>query len=493
MRNEHLDALYKSSDKLMLKVLLFSWGVSLIYAMAYSSWLESVVLGGVIVSLPAFLSLNKSGLALTRHVMSVALFAMVALHIQLLNGMIEAHFGFFIIASFLFMYKDPMLYLNALVVVGLHHIIFFGLQYYGTGVMAYPQGTEFKIVLMHIFYFVAECIFLALVAKKSKEEASLSATIGNVVSDESKLDLTVNMDESSVVSIQFKNLIEKTKVALISVGKIKDSLDDEFITLHSEVKRSVKNTEAQLTTVGEITDSTHELSQTINSLVTQTVDTNEKTMEATGLNQSALVKTSTALQHSEKLLDNIDVTVKVIKNLANEVVNIGEVLGVINDISEQTNLLALNAAIEAARAGEQGRGFAVVADEVRELAFRVRDSTDKIQSTIEKLQTMSNEAVENMTRCNYIINENVESLNQTEVSISKASEHLMEVSRLSELNSVAIEQQSEAGNEIAKRTSMLKDGLSDSIAELNVVVKSFSDLKKLVHMLKDNLKAFVIN
>ncbi|WP_371928933.1 methyl-accepting chemotaxis protein [Pseudomonas sp. LD120] len=115
--------------------------------------------------------------------------------------------------------------------------------------------------------------------------------------------------------------------------------------------------------------------------------------EAEAQAQQGQVNIDGSLQQIEQLSGTIDQAVDVIRTLATESTQIGTVLEVIRSIAEQTNLLALNAAIEAARAGEQGRGFAVVADEVRLLAQRTQQSTAEIQGMIERLQSHSEAAV----------------------------------------------------------------------------------------------------
>ncbi len=123
-------------------------------------------------------------------------------------------------------------------------------------------------------------------------------------------------------------------------------------------------------------------------------DANEAT-EAAGEGRQIVQQTVSSIQ---QLADNVRETADVIGRLESDSNKVGSVLDVIKGIAEQTNLLALNAAIEAARAGEQGRGFAVVADEVRTLASRTQQSTEEIQSTIEQLQSAAHSAVEVMSR-----------------------------------------------------------------------------------------------
>ena len=119
--------------------------------------------------------------------------------------------------------------------------------------------------------------------------------------------------------------------------------------------------------------------------------------EASSASSNGQSVVNNTVQSIQNLAKNVEETSHVIRQLENDSNQVGVVLDVIKGIAEQTNLLALNAAIEAARAGEQGRGFAVVADEVRTLASRTQQSTEEIQKTIEQLQSAAHKAVEVMS------------------------------------------------------------------------------------------------
>ncbi len=210
--------------------------------------------------------------------------------------------------------------------------------------------------------------------------------------------------------------------------------------------------------------------------------------DASAANGDSIVQESIASMVA--LSAQIQGTAQVITHLANESQNIGRVLDVIKGIAEQTNLLALNAAIEAARAGEQGRGFAVVADEVRTLASRTHSSTQEIESMIATLQTGVQEAVTAMEQ----------GITQVEQANSKANmagealkEIVVSVDSIAQLNThiaTAAEEQSSVAEDINRSIMAISDITQQSVQAANELTESVGNLSHLAENMRAEVARF---
>ncbi|WP_425328006.1 methyl-accepting chemotaxis protein, partial [Pseudomonas nitroreducens] len=181
-----------------------------------------------------------------------------------------------------------------------------------------------------------------------------------------------------------------------------------------------------------------------------------------------------------------------IEALNSRTVNIGQILEVIKGISEQTNLLALNAAIEAARAGEAGRGFAVVADEVRNLAHRAQESAQEIQKMIEELQIGAREAVDTMTESQRYSLESVEIANRAGERLASVTHRIGEIDSMNQSVATATEEQTAVVDSLNMDITEINTLNQEGVENLQATLRACADLENQAGRLRHLVDSFRI-
>jgi len=239
----------------------------------------------------------------------------------------------------------------------------------------------------------------------------------------------------------------------------------------------------QKSNIEQVATAVEEMSMSINEVAQNAASVAHSAQNASTSSGLANGKISESINGLSHLGSEINQASKIIQDLKNDSNEIGSVLEVIRGIAEQTNLLALNAAIEAARAGEQGRGFAVVADEVRTLASKTQESTKNIEMMIEKLQKASNDAVQAMIVSRDVCQTSINNTRDVAEVVTTMNGEIASISEMSELIAAAVEKQSCVSTEISKNVTAISDVAYENSASAEQVSVSSKDISNIADTL----------
>lgn len=264
---------------------------------------------------------------------------------------------------------------------------------------------------------------------------------------------------------------------------------EELTAVSNESKHNIN---IQQSEVEQAATATNEMTSTIQEVAKNAASASEAAMTASESTVEGKQVVQKTVESIGDLAEDIEKASNVIHELESHSEKIGGVLDVIKNIAEQTNLLALNAAIEAARAGEQGRGFAVVADEVRTLASRTQESTTEIESMVDQLQNGARESVAVMVTSREKATKTVEQANAAGTALHSITESVSLISDMNTQIATAAEEQSSVADEINRNITSINDLGKETAAGANETSSSCEELAQLAASLQNLIDRFKV-
>jgi methyl-accepting chemotaxis protein len=346
------------------------------------------------------------------------------------------------------------------------------------------------IIVLVLGFFIARTISKSILTRINY----LKQAMENI---EETNDLTVNIDvkdgdELADMANVFNQMLMSFRDLIIKVNQSVSSLNSATGSLTENIYNANEGVDTQMQQTDLVATAVTEMVATVDEIASNTRDAAQKaeiTNDNADKGKQSVDKTISQITNlSEKLLNSETV----VKELEKESITIASVLDVIRGIAEQTNLLALNAAIEAARAGEQGRGFAVVADEVRTLASRTQDSTQEIETIIVLLQKRTREIVELMSACR---NQGEESVRQASSAGSMLEEINQDVALIMDMNSAiatAIQEQTTVAAEVNEHVVVIRDVTEQSSESAKQNEQMSEEISQQAQVLHNEVSRFIV-
>ncbi|CRL50935.1 MULTISPECIES: methyl-accepting chemotaxis protein [Pseudomonas] len=301
-----------------------------------------------------------------------------------------------------------------------------------------------------------------------------------------------NNDEFGILGTAFNRFVERIHTSIREVSSATGQVNEVALRVVAASNSSMFNSDQQASRTSSVAAAINQLGAAAQEIARNAAQASSQASDARSLAEDGQQVVDRSIKAMNQLSSMLSASSTNIESLNSKTVNIGQILEVITSISQQTNLLALNAAIEAARAGEAGRGFAVVADEVRNLAHRTQESAQQVQTMIEELQVGARESVSTMSDSQRHSQDSVEIANLAGERLNSVTLRIGEIDGMNQSVATATEEQTAVVESINVDITEINTLNQEGVENLQSTLRACSDLEQQASRLKQLVGSFRI-
>jgi len=485
----------RHAEAIMAATLGFLFVCGLVVAAVTDTWGVALMVGLPAWLVPWLISRTVSGSLAARLAIAFAFMIFSAQFIQQSHGMIEAHFTIFALLAFLLYFRDWRPLIAAAGLIAVHHLLFSYLQAANTGIIVFNSGNGIGLVLLHAVFVVFEAGVLVYMAIKLRSEALEIAEVAEIARDVAAGRLrrdTGAIPEQQALLVAVTGMRRQLAGTFGDIRRQADTVAHAVAELGAHSRAVSQNMEVQRDFANGMASSIGEMTNAMERLAADAAAASDLATRsgASAVEGASVVKSAVAEINS--IAQTIGESARNVERLGAQSDRVFEVVGLIRDIAGQTNLLALNAAIEAARAGEQGRGFAVVADEVRKLAERTSQATEDIANMMGSIVETKTATLSSIDEAVSRVGRGVEMASAAGSAIDRITGSTAEVKAVVETISATLGEQNRITSEIAGRVDNVARMAQESHGAVAGNLALENDLERVSDSLEKALESFVI-